>query len=200
MEIDMKIFAHRVNDWKPGNIHGIYGAEIDVQFSDTGKIVAKHEPYGNQVPPIPIENVLKHSGFDKFFVDIKQNMDTKYLQKIVDLFGDKLHALFDVPYPSMFFCIREQLPVYGRISEQESAIDGVKGYWLDPLEDTSLDKYTSLLAQVPHNSKVIVCSPDLHLEPFHDVWEWLQFRINSGDTRIEGIVTKQIMNAKHFFK
>ena len=197
----MKIFAHRQNDWKPGNIHNAHGAEIDVQFTDNGEIVAKHDPYWNSVPPVSVSNIVKHSNYDKFFVDIKQNMDIKYLEMIVEAFGDKLHALFDVPYPSALYAIKAGLPVYDRISEFEHPLNLTQGVWLDPLMACFSSKYEALLGRLDKNNRAMICSPELHGQGTQiiEVWGWIKDKLEAGDPRIEGLVTKAPDKAMIFF-
>ena len=197
----MKIFAHRQNDWKPGNEHGVYGAEIDVQVTDRGEIVAKHDPCFNQVPPVKVSAIVEHAGFDKFFVDIKQNLDLDFLEKIMDAFGDKLHGLFDVPMPAAYYAIRENLPIYQRLSEFEPYLNLVNKFWLDPLMSCTAWKYQRLLSSVPKDGKVIICSPELHGQvTIVEVWHWILERLEDKDTRIEGLVTKAPDRALKFFE
>jgi hypothetical protein len=197
----MKIFAHRQNDWKPGNEHGVYGAEIDVQVSDRGEIVAKHDPCFNPVPPVKVSYIVENAGFGKFFVDIKQNLDLDFLEKIVDAFGDKLHGLFDVPMPAAYYALRANLPIYQRLSEFEPRLDLGNKYWLDPLMSCTSWKYQRLLSTVPDGGKVIICSPELHGQTtIVEVWNWLLERLEDKDARIEGLVTKAPDRALKFFE
>lgn len=197
----MKIFAHRQNDWKPGNEHGIYGAEIDVYITDRGEIVAKHDPCFNEVSPVKVSAIVEHAGFDKFFVDIKQNLDLDFLEKIMDAFGDKLHGLFDVPMPAAYYAMREDLPIYQRLSEFEPRLDLGNKYWLDPLMWCTSQKYHKLLSTVPDGGKVIICSPELHGQTtIVEVWHWIKERLEDKDSRIEGLVTKAPETALTFFE
>jgi len=197
----MKIFAHRVNDWKPGNYTGAHGAEIDVQFLNDGRIVAKHDPY-HGLPPGNIANILEYSGYDKFFVDIKQQLEVKHLEKIAYIFGDKLHGIFDVPFPLQYYASRTNLPIYQRLSEWEPASNLTGRYWLDPLMACSSWKYQKLLSTVKKGEKVMLCSPELHGQSCNivDVWMWVEERLKDGDERIEGIVTKLPDRALEIFK
>jgi hypothetical protein len=197
----MKIFAHRVNDWKPGNIHAAHGAEIDVQIADNGDIVAKHDPCWNQVPPILVKNIIENSGYDKFFVDIKQNLSVKFLEQIAVAFGDKLHGLFDVPYPSAYYARHLGVPIYQRLSEFEPYLNLTNMFWLDPLMSCTCDKYDKLLHGLPKDSKVMICSPELHGQiTVPAVWDWLKYKLKEGDSRIEGLVTKAPDRALIYFK
>jgi len=200
----MKIIAHRVNKWKPVNI-GVYGAEIDVQISHDGKIRAFHEP--NESRPGELGMIFDHSGYERFFVDIKQNLDVEWLKKIVKAFGTKLIGLFDVPHPSAYYAHQAKLPVWDRLSEYES-VRGHGGarskkFWLDPLRSWNPSAYGGLLNQVPKDGKVILCSPELHGRRgamIEDCWGWARDRIQKkGDDRIFAIVTKTPQAAKDFF-
>jgi len=201
----MKIIAHRVNNWKPVNRFGVYGAEIDVQVSNDGKIRAFHEP--NESRPGELDMIFDHSGYDKFFVDIKQNLDVEWLKKIVKVFGNRLLGLFDVPHPSAYYAHEAKLPIWDRLSEYE-AVRGHGGisskkFWLDPLRSWSPGAYGGLLNQVPKDGQVIICSPELHGrrgDMILDCWEWARNRVQvKGDERIFGIVTKKSQDAKEFF-
>lgn len=196
----MKIFAHRVNDWKPGNFSKCYGAEIDAQINDVGRVKAQHDPCGNQIPPIDVDIIIKHSGYDKFFVDIKQNMSIEFLKMIVEAFGDKLHALFDVPMPSAYFAMRAGLPIYQRLSEFEPCLGLGNKYWLDPLVSYTECKYEFLLSKILPGGKVIICSPELHGHKATEVWNWIEEKLQNKDSRIEGLVTKSPDRAMRFFK
>ena len=192
----MKIFAHRQNDWKPGNQYGIYGAEIDVHISDRGEVVAKHDPCANPMPPVSVKHIVNHSGYNNFFVDIKQNLDVDFLEKIVRVFGKRLHGLFDVPMPSAYYAIRENLPIYQRLSEFEPYLNLVNKFWLDPLMSCSAYK----LSFVPNDGKVVICSPELHGQAtIVEVWDWILNRLEDNDSRIEGLVTKFPDRALKFF-
>lgn len=196
----LKIIAHRVNHWNVRNKHGVYGAEIDVQVMNDGTIKAVHDP--NDWRPGSISEIFDYAGYYKFFVDIKQNLDVRFLRRIVDLFEDRLIGLFDVPWPSAYYARRAGLPIWERLSEYEPVRGKCKRFWLDPLRGWHSSKYERLLKQVPRGSKVIVCSPELHEESqsseLISCWGWIKDNVANG--RIYGLVTKKPKSAMDFFE
>jgi len=191
----MKLIEHRVNDWKPGNIHGAYAAEIDVHVCDDGILRAKHNPSGNEFEPVTVEDMLLHSDYEHFFVDIKQNLDLYYLQKIVDTFGDKLIGIFDVPFPSSYYAYKAGLPMFSRISEYEMPYKMLGNIWLDPLEAQNVFRYASLFNKAKYDTwenwaktNFIIACPSLHginVSKCIPVWQWAM-----KHEQIFGIVTK----------
>jgi len=200
----MKIITHRVNGWSSTNEFDVYGAEIDVQVCADGRIRAFHEP--DEIRPTNLLTIFEYSKYKRFFVDIKQNLDIRWLKHIVATFGSKLIGLFDVPFPSIYYAHQAGLPVWDRLSEYEAArgCGGIRSrkFWLDPLKSWSPGTYGGLLHQTSKDSKVMICSPELHgcrKEIVDDCWGWMQRRIDNGDERIWGIVTKRPSEAKEFF-
>ena len=126
----MLVIQHRVNSPLSlgTNLYHLKSkfVEVDVHIKYNGEVVVKHSP-DDRHSELPIKDYFKAMEYpylpnhvDKYFVDIKQNMDVYYLKKIVNIFGDKLLGLFDVPFPSSFYANKAGLPIYRRISEYEA--------------------------------------------------------------------------------
>lgn len=194
----MLILAHRVNDFIPGNTTSADGAEIDVQVCDDGVIRAKHDPCWNQVPPLRVSTIIEKSGYNKFFVDVKQSLKPVFIKLIADQFGDKLLGLFDIPMPSVYFTPSLRLPIYIRVSELEPYNRNFNKVWLDPLKSHSPSRYGGLLTLLPSHSQVdvIVACPSLHgksLRECKQVWSYLK------NKNIQGIVTKHVEVCREIF-
>jgi hypothetical protein len=183
----MKIIEHRVN--KPiVDIKTPY-AEIDIHINKHGDVVVRHEPIDEDY--YSLDEYLCISKHEKFFVDIKQNLDVDYLKKIIEEFGDRLLGLFDLPLPSAYYAAEAGIEFYGRLSEFEPVSHLTNKYWVDPLRTQYLLDYLNLLEDLDGDCCAIICCPSLHghnlgfCKPF---WHWLKFE-NKWDI-IEGIVTK----------
>jgi hypothetical protein len=189
----MLVIQHRVNVIYTE--HSAQYAEVDVQVADDGSLVIKHNPDDY---PVSLESYLKWSKFDGYFVDIKQNMDVKYIKYIAEAFGDKLLGLFDIPMPSVFFTPHLNLPIYLRVSELEPYNKNFRHIWLDPLKSYSPSRYGGLLNLLPHYTdiQVIVACPSLHgktMRECKEVWEYLKKH------NIQGIVTKHVKECTKIF-
>jgi len=200
----MKVLSHRQNDWKPVNKSGIWGAEIDVQVCDDGELRARHDPDPGAYYSGDIDIIFDHSDFERFFVDIKQNLDIKWLKRIVEKFGHRLIGLFDIPFPSAYFARIAGLPIYARLSEFEPVVRLFDSFWVDPLVSQKYTTHARLITSTDKNHKIIVACPSLHghdLEASRNVWETfvnLETMKDKDWGVIEGVVTKFPLEAMEF--
>lgn len=190
----MFLVEHRVNF--PLKIIKSDYAELDVQIDQYDQLVVRHDPDGDG---ILLDWYLEKSAHKKFFVDIKQNMSTRYYERMVAAFGDRLLGLFDVPYPALHYITKAGLPVYHRLSEAEVANESAY-YWLDPLVSQELPTFKSLLKSTPSYAQIILCCPSLHGANWREVenflsWVKLEMLLGQGQ-KIQGIVTKEIERAR----
>lgn len=204
----MKIIQHRVDgDSKSLSPY----AEVDVHINHFGHVVIGHDP----------DDLINYDEFtyvadvydkhDKFFVDIKQNLPLKHLKKIVDVFGNKLLGIFDVPWPSAFYAQKDKIaPIYHRVSDYESPFPFGSAFWIDPIGtnfapfDYDRILINTFIAIAGRSSKFIVACPSLHgydLKATVSVWEFIRAAQKIGqEIAVEGIVTKFTEEAKEFFK
>ena len=191
----MKIFSHRQNNWKPRNELGLYGAEVDIQVCDDGQLRTKHEP-AFDINNIELSIILEYSGYEHFFVDIKQNLDVKWLKLIHKTLGDKLFGLFDIPFPSAYFAAKENMPIYARLSEFEPTSYLFDKYWVDPLDSQTKHIHSTLITSTEAHHNLIIACPSLHGHTLAEcliVWDILINLQNHQYKRwgnIDGIVTK----------
>jgi len=183
----MKVIEHRVNLPKQATITPY--AEIDIHVGEHGRLVVKHDLEGKGWD---IGRYIHESSHEKFFVDIKQNLDVVHYQMIINQFGERLLGIFDVPFPSAYFASQAGIEFYGRLSEFELApMRLVNKYWVDPLSEWDDKMYRRLTYSVGYGAEVILACPSLHEKGIADcdeVWKWM--RDTHMKDRIEGIVTK----------
>lgn len=197
----MMILQHRANNLaKPVKTNY---AEIDVQIDATNQIVVSHELWteGAQV-----DYFLDNSRYEKFLINIKQNLDVKDLRRIVNKFYKRSLGLFDVPFPSAYYAVKAGLKVWGRLSEYEKLNRLFSRFWVDPLVAQTPDHFLTLIAQADPNHELIIASPDLHGASFDNVlsvWEALKCERNNDIVvrrKIVGLVTRYAEVAKGFFR
>lgn len=200
----MKIIAHRKNDLRQSKLGWDY-AEIDVQLSDEGIWVVKHDV--DERYPVYLNSFLEAFQNKKFFVDIKQNISASLFDDLLDIVGKQLLGIFDVPFPSAYYC-SSSANLYARLSDFEPPNRIFSNYWMDPLASFQPDRYAYLLGLLEHSNRVIVCSPELHgvkdwtmIKP---VWAYLKKASKAAHPEmyggfIEGLVTKHVEEAKDFF-
>lgn len=180
----MLIIQHRVNELEIP-VYSKYG-EIDIHLNFYDELHVNHDVQG---PGWKLENFFEKTEFEKFFVDIKQNLPVEDLQRIVEIFDERLIGIFDVPFPSAYYAMKAGCPIYFRRSEYEPMHSEFDKYWLDPLTRWDPNIYASLL---PHKGEVIIACPSLHgrlTKECREVWNWIR-RVD--DSRIKGIVTKHV--------
>jgi hypothetical protein len=179
----MLVIQHRANS--PYIIAQSDIAEIDVQIDNLGRVVVGHEPDGIN---IAAEMFLESTAFDKFFLDIKQNLSSEQYEKIKRAFKGRYIGLFDVPMPAGYY-LSKNTNFYSRLSEYEEATGLTTNFWLDPLTSWAVETYDWLLNQTFDGNGVIVACPSLHEQTVlqcKPIWNW----IKENDSKIKGIVTK----------
>ena len=124
----MKIIQHRANGL--GDVGPSPYAEIDVQINQCGEVVVGHDLWGTTYDA---ETYLKESGFDKFLIDLKQNLPLNKLQKIAVLFEGRSLGFFDAPFPSAYYARKASHVVWARFSEYEPLNRLFDRFWVDPL-------------------------------------------------------------------
>lgn len=176
-------------------------AEVDVHISYKGQVVIKHNP-DDRSGEWPVEEYLasmEKKGLTGYLVDIKQNLDVKYLDRIAKAFGSKLIGLFDIPWPSLHDALRKTtLPIYCRVSEYEPFHTSYPGVWLDPLMLWTPSHYVSLFRHIEAQGapNIIVAAPSLHghrKEMDLKVMRRLLDEDSKGNLKlIKGVVTKHV--------
>lgn len=155
----VKFFQHRVNhlNWTGTPQYSEYG-EIDIQIDNLGRVMAQHDP--DEKYPIYVEQLLDR--YKSFIVDIKQNMQLCYFDKIAAAFGNKLEGFIDVPYPCASE-VRRKYKVFERHSEYEKN-SCAEQYYLDPLKSWD-ESYKELMEEIScygSPNETIIAAPDLH--------------------------------------
>jgi hypothetical protein len=202
----MKFIQHRANDHKM--VASTPFAEIDVWVCDDGSLKVKHDVKGDpgSVPPIHLQDYLRHSPYQRYFVDIKQSLcDEDYLRIIKTIGRGRLIGLFDIPWPAYHRLVNLNLPavdIYARYSEHERSRGSghVRNLWLDPLDDWSAKNYCDLICDTDEEDAIIVASPELHgrsKEEAEKVWEMLGIY---KFAEVVGIVTKWPTEAEKGYK
>lgn len=201
----MKFIQHRANDHKILAVTPY--AEIDVWVADNGELVVKHDVKGNVdcAPPIFLVDYLKHTKFEKFFVDIKQSLSDDDILRISRTFGPtRLLGMFDIPWPSFHRVVSHNnvveifTEVFARFSEHEMnrGAPHVRNLWLDPLDRWKPIDYLNLIERTDEDDNIIIASPELHgcsdIEAT-EVWRMLGVY---NFAEVTGIVTKWPQDAK----
>jgi len=196
----MQILAHRI--LKPSKEYE--AVEIDVQVDEGGAPVVWHD-CTNLLIGKTLHTYMEQSAARSIFVDIKQNLPVEQLRNIVDVVGDRLLGLFDVPFPSAYFARKEGLPIYARLSEYEPVNRLFDSFWVDPLAAQTFSTHAHLITSTDPHHKLVVACPSLHghhLEYSRDVWRTFK-RLNESTGRrqwgnILGMVTKFPLEARSF--
>jgi hypothetical protein len=193
----MIIIQHRANYLRDAHCEA---AEIDVQIDRWGEVVVGHDLWSG---PFKANFFLKHTEHQKFLIDIKQNLPIEKLQLIADTFGTRSMGLFDVPFPSAYFAIKEGLNVWGRLSEFEPVNHLFSKFWVDPLASQG-EILSDLFCRTQLNHKLIIASPELHghsLEFAIETWDAIKLKLQwpGAGGKPVGLVTKFPKEAQEFF-
>lgn len=185
-----KIIQHRANSllnlrFQPPVVDY---AEIDVHVGIDGKVVVRHDPDDQWGEYNAIE-YLRRAPFKGYLVDIKQNLEVKYLKRIQEVFKDKLLAFIDIPWPSLHFALQDSsLPILGRLSYYEPYNLRYNAFWLDPLRDCEVDSYVDLLNDIHYSKKAIVAMPSLYGKGLDEDLE--VYKVLAEKYQVDGVVTK----------
>jgi len=194
----MLIIQHRANSLSDSVTSNC--AEIDIHLDVYGDLGVKHDVCESGWI---LQSFLERTGYKNFFVDIKQNLSTKDYLRVIEIFGDRLIGLFDVPMPAAYFLSRDNIPFYARLSEFELPDTLSTRYWLDPLTKWDGTIHNALLTMLAPRNRVVVACPSLHgqsVEKCENVWSLFSlWDKTEGAPIIEGIVTKHVLRCQEFF-
>lgn len=185
----MKIISHR-GLWKTTNeknsviafkqsIDLNYGIETDIRDCN-GKLVISHDiPNGGEL--------LFETFVDLIRTDIPIALNIKadglavYLKCIMEKNNLNNWFVFDMSVPDMLSYIKEDVPVFCRMSEIEKTpifFDKISGIWLDSFYDIWFD--SNLVENLLLKKKVCIVSSELHGRNHENLWQILK-KIKSND-------------------
>lgn len=180
-----------------------YGFGIETDFRDlNGLLVISHD--------VPVDGAIKVADFANLYkkmsvsVPIALNIKSDGLYPLVkDLIiqsGMANYFVFDMSVPDTRGYFAEQVPVFTRLSEYETApafLDKSSGVWLDAFESEWYDEKViqNLLDQ---QKQVAIVSPELHRRPHLQQWQFLkEHHFHKSD--LVSLCTDFPLEAKEYF-
>lgn len=151
-----------------------FGVETDIRDCK-GKIVISHDmPLGNE---ILLEEFLELLGPNLLPIafNIKADGLASQVKVILQRVENLNFFVFDMSVPDTRLYLKEEIPIFSRMSEVESQpvwINRAQGIWLDSFSDVwyNIELIVSLLEQ---NKKVCIVSSELHSKDPQGLWEML---------------------------
>jgi hypothetical protein len=156
-----------------------HGFGIETDFRDlNGQLVISHD--------VPVDGAMKIGEFIDLYkmkpvsAPIALNIKSDGLYSLIKDFiiqsGVNDYFVFDMSVPDIRGYLSEQIPVFTRMSEYESApafFEQSRGVWLDAFETEWYD--LSIIEKLlDSNKQVAIVSPELHRRPHLEFWRWLK--------------------------
>lgn len=207
----MKLIAHRGYWLEPAEKNTAEAFEralsmgfgIETDFRDlNGTLVVSHD--------VPTEGVMTAEAFARLFranpvsAPMALNIKADGLYALIAEFITQCpmpdHFVFDMSVPDARGYLSQNIPVYTRLSEYETApsfLEQSVGVWLDAFESEwyELKVIDDLLAK---GKKVAIVSPELHRRPHKELWERLRAHGLHRDVNVS-LCTDFPLDAKDFF-
>lgn len=179
------------------------GFGIETDFRDlNGELVVSHD--------MPVVGVMKVDEFMNLYkqypisapmaLNIKSDGLYPLVKDLIIQSGMTNYFVFDMSVPDTRGYFAEQIPVFTRLSEYETApafLDKSSGVWLDAFESEWYDEKViqSLLDQ---KKQVAIVSPELHRRPHLQQWQFLkEHHFHKSD--LVSLCTDFPLEAKEFF-
>jgi len=156
-----------------------YGFGIETDFRDlNGELVVSHD-----VPVVGAMKVDKFINLCKQYpvsapmaLNIKSDGLYPLVKDLITQSGMTNYFVFDMSVPDTRGYLAEQIPVFTRLSEYETApafLYKSSGVWLDAFESEWYDEKViqNLLDQ---KKQVAIVSPELHRRPHLEQWQFLK--------------------------
>lgn len=183
----VQILAHR-GLWKsPGEKNSLaaltlalrqgFGLETDVRDC-AGELVISHDPPLAGALPLRalLEEYRSLKASSTLALNIKADGLAQPLRMLLQEYGVENYFVFDMSVPDMLAYVRNEMPLYSRLSELEpqvALLDRCAGIWLDAFHG---DWYDAATISRFLNAGLAVCvvSPELHRRGKDNVWNLLR--------------------------
>ncbi len=180
-----------------------YGFGIETDFRDlNGQLVISHD--------VPVEGAMNVAEFIYIYkrtpvlapiaLNIKSDGLYPLIKDLIIQSGMTNYFVFDMSVPDTRGYLAEQIPVFTRLSEYETApafLDKSRGVWLDAFESEWYDEKViqNLLSQ---EKQVAIVSPELHRRPHLQQWQFLkEHHFHKSD--LVSLCTDFPLEAKEYF-
>jgi hypothetical protein len=179
-----------------------FGTETDVRDFN-GELVISHDiPTGSEMKFedfIRIANENDSTEKMTLALNVKSDGLAKHIGRIIRRFENLDCFVFDMSVPDMRSYLRENIPVFSRISEVEQQpvwLSESEGIWLDSFESDwfSNSLITELLNQ---NKRVCIVSPELHKRDNTILWDRIK---PLADQQLLMLCTDYPEQAQEFFE
>jgi hypothetical protein len=178
-----------------------FGIETDLRDLDR-KLVVSHD--------VPVEGAMNVAEFINLYkqypvaapmaLNIKSDGLYPLIKDLIIQSGMTNYFVFDMSVPDTRGYLAEQIPVFTRLSEYETApafLDKSRGVWLDAFESEWYDEKViqNLLSQ---EKQVAIVSPELHRRPHLQQWQFLkEHHFHKSD--LVSLCTDFPLEAKEYF-
>ena len=180
-----------------------YGFGIETDLRDLNrKLVVSHD--------VPVEGAMKVDEFINLFkqnpvsapmaLNIKSDGLYPLVKDLIIQSGMTNYFVFDMSVPDTRGYLAEQIPVFTRLSEYETApafLEQSCGVWLDAFESEWYDEKViqSLLDQ---EKQVAIVSSELHRRPHLQQWQFLK-KHHFHKSSLVSLCTDFPLEAKEYF-
>lgn len=180
-----------------------HGFGIETDFRDlNGRLVISHD--------MPDDSAMKIEEFIDLFkknpvpapiaLNIKADGLYTLIKDLIIQSGMPNYFVFDMSVPDTRGYIAQQVPVFTRLSEYETApafFEQSRGVWLDAFESEWYDS-TVIKKLLDSNKEVAIVSPELHRRPHLKLWHLLKEN-NFHKTNLVSLCTDFPQEAKEYF-
>lgn len=207
----MKIIAHRgywLNQSEKNTATAFsraleHGFGIETDFRDlNGQLVISHD--------MPVDGVMRVEDFINIYINepvsapIALNIKSDGLYSLIKEFISKScmvdYFVFDMSVPDTRGYLAEQIPVFTRLSEYETApafLEQSLGVWLDAFESEWYDSGV-IRELLDANKQVAIVSPELHRRPHLELWRILKEN-DFHQNELVSLCTDFPLEAKEYF-
>jgi len=180
-----------------------HGFGIETDFRDlNGSLVVSHD--------VPVNGAMKVEEFINLYkklpvsapmaLNIKCDGLYALVKKLIADSGMANYFVFDMSVPDTRGYIAEQIPVFTRLSEYETApafLEQSRGVWLDAFESEWYDAAV-IKNLLDCNKQVAIVSPELHRRPHLKLWQFLKENYLHQNTLVS-LCTDFPLEAKEYF-
>lgn len=154
------------------------GFGVETDFRDSlGKLVISHDvPHGpdNSIATF-LELYAKHPVNSPIAINIKSDGLQGLIVDLIQKAGFKNYFVFDMAVPDMRDYFSREIPVYSRVSDQESPafLDSVDGIWFDAFQNELLDSKL-VNRYLDMGKKMTFVSSELHGRDYIGLWKFIR--------------------------
>jgi hypothetical protein len=180
-----------------------HGFGIETDFRDlNGRLVISHDA--------PLDGAIKVDQFIEIYrqysvpvsiaLNIKSDGLYSLVKKLIAESGMTNYFVFDMSVPDTRGYLAEQIPVFTRLSEYETApvfLKESRGVWLDAFESEWYD-VAEIKKLLDEDKQVSVVSSELHRRPYLKLWSFLKEN-NFHRNKLVSLCTDFPLEAKDYF-